>query len=352
MAALIRLAACCALLVVAYATPVLAQDEDEGQVKEGGAKRSDSDAFAVPLQQYTDPENRFSFVAPATWGRLPSSGSGEVTFQGPGGDSIRISVAPLEVDRRAFESAYAETYMKVLSESFTDVRYIGARPIEINRRPATDHVFSAMFRNTPVTCHQVLVFGSDRVLYITFAGFGRTRETSEQLFLTSLSTFWVNPALVSPVLSGLTDPNAPAFVLPLPEGWVEDQKPDGNSFIFRPPNSRPMSAFISARVTKIGDGFQFKAVDDAFVDAYASLVASNFAAETFELRAKRRVTLGGEPAARYDYVYISNLGIRRAILVMTMRSGYLIGVSCDSVEQGYPIYERAFENLVSGFRFK
>ena len=53
---------------------------------------------------------------------------------------------------------------------------------------------------------------------------------------------------------GLTDPNAPAFVLPLPEGWVEDQKPDGNSFIFRPPNSRPMSAFISARVTKIGDG--------------------------------------------------------------------------------------------------
>jgi hypothetical protein len=315
--------------------------------------KQDDEEFAVPLQQYTDPENRFSFVAPANWGRIASDSSEEVTFQGPSGDNIRITIAPMEVDRKAFERAYADSYMRVLAQSFTNVKYLGARNIEINKRPAIDHVFSASYNNTPVTCHQVLLFGADKVLYITFAGYGRTRVTSEQLFLTSLASFWVSPTLAAPLISGLADPSAPGFVLPIPEGWVEDKKPDGNSFMFRPPNARPMSAFISARVTKAPADFPHATVDDAFLTDYAKRVTdSHNGGGSFEMRAVRKITLGGAPAARYDFVYLTNLGVRRAVIVMCLRDGYLVGLTCDAVEQGYPLYEQAFESLVSTFRFK
>lgn len=350
MHSIFRLVAALALLLcLSSAERAFAQ---EGEVVEKPDTRSDLDALAVPLQQYTDPENRFSFVVPANWGRLATSTSDEVTFQGPTGDSMRISIAPMQVDRAAFEKSYVDTYMKVLGQSFEDVKYIGSRTIEINKRPAVDHVFAANYRGALVTCHQVLVFAPERVLYITFAGYGRMRETSEQLFLTSLSTFWINPALASVATTKLADPNAPSFVLAIPEGWVEDQKPDGNSYIFRPPNARATSAFISARVTKIDGSYAFKTVDDDFLAAYAKTLVASFPPETLEMRAVRRVTLGGEPAARYDYAYISNLGVRRGILVMCLRDGYIVGISCDAVEQGYPVYEGAFENLVTGFRFK
>lgn len=365
MAGTLRLAACFALSLLAIsssAAAARAQEEaappqeapapEQPADAESKPAASDLDDMSIPLQQYKDPDGRYSFAAPVNWGRLATSSRDEVTFQGPTGDNIRISVAPLAVDKQAFARTYVDDYMKVLAQTFADVKYVGERRIELSRRPAVDHVFTATYRGAPVTCHQVLLLGNDKVLYVTFAGFGRTRAQSEQLFLTALASFWVSPSLGMTSMSGLEDPNAPGFVIAIPEGWVEHEKPNGNSYVFRPPNSRPTSAFVGASVTKAAPGYPFSAVDDAFLAAYAQQIVATHPPETVEMRAMRRVTLGGEPAARYDYVYLSNLGVRRAVVVMCLRNGYIVGVNCDAVEQGYSVYEQAFESLVSSFRFK
>jgi hypothetical protein len=312
----------------------------------------DADAASMPLQQYTDPAGRFGFVAPAQWGRLPSASADEVTFQSDNGDNIRVSVSALKVDPKAFASAYVDTYMKVLGQAFTDVKYIGQRNVEVSYRKATDYVFSAQYGSSPVTCHQVVLLGADKVLYVTFAGFGGTRAHSEHLFQTALHSLWVSPSFGGATTAGVSDPNAPAYVMAIPEGWMDQGSQDGNSHMFRPAGARPTSAFVSTRVEKIPPGDRLSAVDDAFVAAYAESIRGRHPQNTFELRSTRRIFLGGEHAVRYDYGYVSNYGIRRAILVLCVRKGYLVGISCDSAEQSYGLYEQAFEGLVAGFKFK
>ena len=163
-----------AVLVFALATPAAsAQDPATGDPT--GSDRSNIDAVAVPLQQYSDPAGRFGFVVPSQWGRAASEGTDEIVFQNDRGDSVRVTIAPLTVDPKAFASAYVDTYLKVLSQSLKDVRFVGQRPIELGHQKATDYVFTATFNETPVTCRQVVVVGSTSVLYITFAGFGQLR---------------------------------------------------------------------------------------------------------------------------------------------------------------------------------
>jgi hypothetical protein len=310
------------------------------------------DAATMPLQQYVDSAGRFGLVAPARWGRLPSASPDEVVFESDSGDNLRVSVAPLKVDPKAFSAAYVDTYLKVLSQSFSNVKFIGQRDVTVNFRKATDYVFSAEYGDTPVTCHQVVLFGADKVLYLTFAGFGKLRSQTEQLFETSLQSLWVSTGFGGATTASVVDPNAPAYVLAIPEGWVDQGPGDGTSHMFRPPSSRVTSAFISTRVTKIAPDDQHKAVDDAFLAAYAETLRGQHPENTFDLRQTRKIFLGGEPAVRYDFGYISNYGIRRAVLVLCVRKGYLVGISCDSADQSYPIYEQAFESLVTTFKFK
>jgi hypothetical protein len=314
--------------------------------------KPDIDAASMPLQQYADPSGRFGFVAPAKWGRLPSATGDEVVFQGDSGDSLRVSVMPLTVDSKLFLSAYVDTYLKVLSQTFTNVKFLGQRELEISFRKATDFVFTAEYQGSPVLCHQLVVLGGDKVLYVTFAGFGSSRTQSEQLFQTSLLTLWLGPGFGGATTAGISDPNAPAFVISIPEGWVDQGAGDGNSHMFRPAGARPTSAYISMRVTKLDPNDAFSAADDSIVATYTELVRRQHPPDGFEIHGTRKIFLGGEPAVRFDYGYISNYGIRRSILTLCVRKGYLVAVSCDAAQQSFGIYERVFEGLVSGFRFK
>src|SRR5256885_2231935 len=91
-----------------------------------------------PITRIFRMSGRFGFVAPAQWGRLPGSSPDEVAFQDDIGDNIRVSIAPLKVDPKAFLSAYVDAYLKVLSQAFTDVKYIGERDVQVSFRKATD----------------------------------------------------------------------------------------------------------------------------------------------------------------------------------------------------------------------
>ncbi len=310
------------------------------------------DAATMLLQQYTDPLGRFGIVAPAHWGRLPSPSPDEVVFESDTGDSMRISVQPLKVDPHAFASAYVDTYLKVLAQTFTNVKFIGQRDVTLNFRVASDFVFSAEYSDAPVTCHQVVLLGGDKVLYITFAAFGRLRSQSETLFATSIQSLWVSAAFGGATTASVTDPNAPSYVLAIPEGWVDQGPGDGTSHMFRPPNARQTAAYISTRVTKLPDTEVHKTVDDGFVAAFGDTVKAQHPEDMFELRQTRKLFLGGEPAVRYDFNYVSNIGIRRALLVLCVRKGYLVGITCDAADQSYAMYDQAFEGLVAGFRFK
>lgn len=340
------------VLVVALAAPAMnAQEPVTGVPAE--EVRPDVDSVALPLQQYADPQGRFGFVVPSQWGRSASENVDEIIFQNERGDSVRVTVSPMTVSPEAFTKAYVETYLKVLSQSLTDVRFVGQRAIDIGRRKATDYVFTAMFNETPVTCRQVVVIGSTSVLYITFAGFGQLRTQSEQLFQSSLLTFWLTPSFGGGAVAlGTADPNAPAYTIAVPEGWTDQGEPAGNSHMFRPPAARPSSAYISTRVTKLAPDSKLATIDDVFVAAYGESIRKQFPDNAFELRQTRRIFIGGAPAVRYDYGYVSNYGVRRAIMVLAIRNGYLIGVACDSVEQAYPIYEKSFEGLITTFRFQ
>lgn len=340
-----------AVLVFALATPV-ASAQDPAVRDPTGTDKPNVDAVVLPLQQYTDPAGRFGFVVPTQWGRSASESTDEIIFQNDRGDSVRVTIAPLSVDSKSFTNAYVETYLKVLSQSLNDVRFVGQRPIEIGRQKATDYVFTATFNETPVTCRQVVVIGSTSVLYITFAGFGQLRTQSEQLFQSSLLTFWINPAFGGPVSVGTADPNAPAYTIAVPEGWTDQGEVSGNSHMFRPPGSRPSSAYISTRVTKIAADSKLGSVDDLFVASYTASLQQQYPENAFEIRQTRRFFLDGAPAVRFDYGYISNYGVRRAIMVLAIRNGYLVGLACDSVEQAYPIYEKSFEGLLTTFKFR
>ncbi|MBK6314582.1 MAG: hypothetical protein IPF53_09790 [Blastocatellia bacterium] len=346
-------AAVAALAVVLAAPVAFAQEPQPGQ----GGDRSDSvtadaEAVALPLQQYTDPAGRFGFVVPSQWGRSASETVDEIIFQNERGDSVRVTIAPLTVDPKAFANAYVDTYLKVLSQSLTDIRFVGQRPIDVGRRKATDYVFTGTFNEAPVTCRQVVVIGSTTVLYITFAGFGQLRTQSEQLFQSSLLTFWISPSFGGPVSIGTADPNAPAYTIAIPEGWTDEGETDGNSHMFRPAGARPSSAYISTRVTKIAPDSKLTEIDDVFIAAYRTALRQQYPENAMEVRLTRKIFIGGAPAVRFDYGYISNFGVRRAIMVLAVRNGYLIGLACDSVEQAYPIYEKSFETLFTTFKFR
>jgi hypothetical protein len=312
----------------------------------------DYDATSMPLQQYNDPEGRFGLVAPVRWGRLPSASRDEVVFQSDDGDNLRVSVAPLKVDPKSFSSAYVDTYLKVLAQTFSDVKYLGEREVTVSFHKATDYVFSATYGNASVICHQVVLLGGDKVLYMTFAGFGRSRSQAEQLFQTALLSLWVGPGFGGATAAGVADPNAPAYVLAIPEGWMDQGEGDANSHVFRPPGARRTSAFVSTRVTKLGPNDALTKVDDAFVATYAATLRDSHPENAFEMKQTRTLFLGGETAVRYDYGYISNYGVRRAILVLCVHKGYVVAISCDSADTSFGRYEPAFESLVTGLKFK
>lgn len=341
-----------AALVLSFAAPSVAAQEPADGVPSAGPGRPDSDTVALPLQQYADPQGRFGFVVPSQWGRSSSENVDEVLFQNERGDSVRITIAPLTVAPDAFANAYVDTYMKVLSQSLTNVRFVGQRAVDIGRRKATDYVFSATYNETPVTCRQVVVIGTTSVLYITFAAFGQLRTQSEQLFQSSLLTFWITPSFGGPVSVGTADPNAPAYTIAIPEGWTDQGETDGNSHMFRPPSARPSSAYISTRVTKIAPDSKLTTIDEVFVAAYAESLRRQFPENAFEIRQTRKIFVAGAPAVRYDYGYVSNYGVRRAYMLLAIKNGYLIGVVCDSVEQAWPVYEKSFEGLVTTFKFR
>jgi hypothetical protein len=365
----LRAAAAAVLLALLSHGPAVARQQSpapegaQAPAQEGAQAPADAQAHdappaddpfltTMPLQRFRDPGDRYSFAAPAQWGRLPSETNDEVVFQNEVGDNIRISVAPLSVETKKFLAAYVDAYMKILSQTFADVRFLGQRPVLLSGADATDYVFSAAHKGIPVVCHQVVLLRGQSVLYVTFAGYGNGRRTSEVLFQTSLLSFWLSPSFGGGASTAtLADPNAPAFVLPIPDGWEDEVQADGNIHMFRPPNPRPTSAFIHAQVAK-APSEKFTKVDDAFVAEYAQFLKRAYPADFFELKLTRRVFLGGEAAVRFDYVYVSNTGIRRAILAVCPRGGYVVGIACDSAEQGYAVYERAFENLLANFKFK
>lgn len=339
-----------ALLTVLVAPFAGAQDPATGTTQD--PDRRDADAVALPLQQYADPQGRFGFVVPSQWGRSAADSVDEVVFQNERGDSVRVTISPLAVNPVAFSNAYVDTYLKVLSQSLTEVRFVGQRTIDVGRRKGTDYVFTGTFNETPVTCRQIVVIGSETVLYITFAGFGQLRSQSEQLFQSSLLTFWLSPSFGGPVSVGTADPNAPVYTMAIPEGWVDEGEPNGNSHMFRPAGARPSSAFISTRVTKIAADSKLTTIDDVFVAAYKASLQQQYPENAFEIRQTRKIFVGGAPAVRFDYGYISNYGVRRAIMVLAVKNGYLIGIACDSVEQAYSIYEKSFEGLMTTFKFR
>jgi hypothetical protein len=315
------------------------------------------DASAGPLiasQQYSDPQGRFSFTAPLQWARLGDENPDEVTFQSGSGDSMRVTVAPLKVDPQAFLTAYVDTYLGVLAQSFTEVKYLGQRDLAINNRKAVDFVFSARYGNAPVTCHQVVLIEGDNVLYVTFAGFGRGRDLAEQLFLSSLLTFWINPTFggKSPAPAAAQN-GAPVFTIAIPEGWGEQPNSPSGSRQFRPPGGRATSASITTFTGIPSKESPFAAINEPFVQAYTTRLRNLYGPGLSEIQRTSRTTLDGEPAVRFDYAYVSyDLGARKVALVICLREGYLVGVACEAAESGFAVYEKAFENVFSSFKFK
>lgn len=327
-------------------------DEQAAPIELGPPEHPDLDASSEPLVQYSDPAGRFSFVIPALWTRRDGESPDEVAFQSDEGDSIRVSVEPLAVSTKAFESAYVDTYLKVLAQSFTNVKFVGQRPFEINYRKAVDYTFTGLYGTSPVVCHQIVVFCGDKVLYVTFAGFGSNRSHAEQLFTTSLVSFWLSPTFGGPSSVGVGDPNAPPFVIAIPEGWRDEGAPDANTHIFRPLGARRTSAFISTRVAKLEKDSKLQTIDDTFVSTYSETLRKQHPPEAYQLYQTRKIFAGNEVAVRYDYGYVSNYGIRRAILLLSIHDGYIVAVACDAPEQTFVSYQKVFEALVTGFRFK
>jgi hypothetical protein len=300
-------------------------------------------------QTFADPQNRYVFTAPQRWGRLPSSNPDEVTFQSDTGDNIRVTIAPLKVSPKAFLDAYVETYLAVLAQTFSEVKFAGQRPVSVGNRQATDYIFTGYFHSAPVLCHQIVVLAASNVVYITFAGFGANRETAEQHFLSSVLTFYLDPAFVGQASVSL---EGPPFSFPLPDGWTEQSSTKDGSRTFRPGTARRMSPLIRV--------FTFKQPTDlpselnaTFVQLYSERIRGMFRAGMCEIQRSVPSKLGDGTAIRYDLTYISEEGgMRRVILVLGMRDGYIVGISCDAAESAYPLYQPSFENAVAGFKFQ
>jgi hypothetical protein len=328
-----------ALLLSHVAPPAAAQDA--GPVQE-----------PIAAQVYKDPRGRFGLTAPAGWARLADSSPDEVTFQNNRGDNIRVTISPLKVSMEAFLANYVDTYLEVLAQSFTDVKFLGERTTVVASREASDFTFSAVYGTTPVLCRQVLIFGSDHVLYLTFAGYGSEREIAEQLFHIALLTLWVDPAF-----GGLSIAKPPSemgewpFDLQLPGGWTEYQAPAGGTRIFRPANARPMSAMITTFVNKPSKGLP-ETVDDQFVKIYAERVCAYYSPAPCQITKTSRTTLGGAPAVRFDYQFAAETNMRRVALVLAMHKGQVVGVACEAAETAYPTYDKAFETSIASLRFK
>lgn len=314
----------------------------------------DPAGFQQPIvaQSYKDPRGRFGFSAPPGWFQVADKDPDEVTFQNKRGDNMRITISPLEVPQSDFLAAYVDTYLEVLALTFTDVKFHGQRETIVAGREAHDFTFSAVLGTSPVTCRQVLVFGGDSVLYATFAGFGASREASEQLFNLSVHTLWVAAsfggasAAVSPTSAG----DWP-FDFQLPGGWIEYRAPADGTHIFRPANARLMSPMITAFANTPSPGLPTQ-VDDAFVKIYADRVCEYYKPAFCQIRTSKATKLGGEPAVRFDYVFAADTNTRRVSLVLAMHNGHLVGIACEAADAAYPNFERAFEAALASFRFK
>lgn len=303
-------------------------------------------------QRYRDAQNRFGFVPPPNWGRLPSKSADEIVFQSDLGDNISVAIDDLKVDRDKLLATLPDTYLNILSEAFEDVRYLGQRTIKLSGADATDFVYTGVYKNIPVSCHQVVLTGNKKVLYITFAGYGAGRQSAEQYFFASLLTFWVSPAFTRPTVTASADPSAPAFTLPIPEEWVEQPQSDPSLHVFRPPGARPTSASITTRILKPAPGDHFVTVDSSFIDTWKERLRASFAEGTFSLSVISPLMLGGEPGVKFDYVVITNEGTRRVYLALAMHKDYVVGIACEAAQQGFPIYEKAFDRTLSEFKFQ
>jgi hypothetical protein len=305
--------------------------------------------LSLNAQTYTDPQNRFTFTAPQRWGRLPSANPDEVTFQSDSGDNIRVTVAPLKVAPKAFLDAYVDTYLAVLAQTFTSVKFVGQRPISVGNRQATDFIFTGYYNSSPVLCHQIIVLTAGNVVYITFAGFGANRETAEQFFLSSVLSFALDPTFVGQASVAL---EGPPFTFPLPDGWTEQSAAKDGSRTYRPGTARRMSPLIRV--------FTFKQTADipsdlnaAFVQSYAERIRGMFRPGMCEIQRSMPSKLGNSSAVRYDLTYISEEGgLRRVILVLGLHDGYMVGISCDAAESGFDLYHPSFENAIAGFKFQ
>jgi hypothetical protein len=305
-------------------------------------------SLSLNPQTYSDPQNRFTFTAPQRWGRLPSTSPDEVTFQSDTGDNMRVTVAPLRVSPKAFLDAYVDTYLSVLGQTFTDVKFVGQRPVAVGNRQATDYIFTGYFRSSPVLCHQIIVMTAGHVIYITFAGFGANREAAEQFFLAAALTFWIDPGFAGQASVSL---EGPPFTFPLPDGWTEQSGAQDGSRTYRPGTARSTSPVI--RVFTYKQPAEASAeVNAAFVQAHAERIRGMFKPGMCEIQRSSASKLGESPAVRYDLTYVSDEGgLRRVILVLGIRDGYVVGLSCDAAESGFVIHQPSFENAIVGFKF-
>lgn len=327
------------------------QAESKSMRVEPGGDSSPGYVGSVSLnpQTFVDPQNRFSFTAPPRWGRLPGTNPEEVTFQSDSGDNLRVTVAPLQVAPKAFLDAYVDTYLSVLAQTFTEVKFVGQRQINVGNIQATDHIFTGYFRSSPVLCHQIVVLTAGNVVYITFAGFGSNREAAEQFFLSSVLTFSFDPRFLGQTSITI---DGPPFSFPIPDGWSEQSDTRDGSRTYRPGSARRTSPLIRIFVHKQGDA-EAQEANNAFVQAYTEKIRGMFKPGMCEIQRTSTTRLGDSTAARFDMSYVSEEGgMRRVILVLTIRDGYLVGVSCDSAESGFPLYQTSFENAISGFKFQ
>jgi hypothetical protein len=330
------------------------QEDRQGDAKsmrvEPGGDSTPGYVGSVSLtpQTYMDPQNRFSFTAPIRWGRLPGSGADEVTFQSDSGDNMRVTIAPLRVTPKAFLDAYVDTYLGVLGQTFTDVKFVGQRPVAVGNRQATDYIFTGYFHSTPVLCHQIIVLTAGNVVYITFAGFGANREMAEQFFLSAVLTFWIDPAFAGQASVAL---EGPPFSFPLPDGWTEQSTSKDGSRTYRPGTARNTSPLIRVFTYKQPPDAPAE-VNPAFVQTNAERIRGMFRPGMCEIQRSTSSRLGEAPAVRFDLTYVSDEGgLRRVILVLGIRDGYVVGLSCDAADSGFNIHQPGFENAITGFKF-
>lgn len=302
-------------------------------------------------QSYDDPKGRFSFTAPANWARLADDSPDEVTFQAATGSNIRVAVAPLRGDRKSFLENYVDTYLQVLTGTFTNPKFEGMRTVTLAGREVNDYRFSATYGSSPVTCRQLVVLGGDEVLYVTFAGYGASRDEAESLFTASLLSFWISPSFGASRSSVSSVPGLPTLIFPVPEGWIGRLEANGSN-VFRPEGARPTSPMIASFVSRVESGGKLSAINADFIQTYSERLRGMYAEGTFELLAATQTTMGGLPAVRYDFAYISQAGMRRGILGLCVKDGFVIGVSCDCAETAYRIFKDAFDRVYSSFRFK